>query len=81
MYVSISRWAISRVRPITRLLLLTPAHLTLQGPTENSPPLYAFLKEQGQIATHFFIGVNIKGNPDIFMTAYNQQDEVACHTW
>jgi len=51
------------------------------GPTLYSPPLYAFLKEQGQIATHFYIGVNIKGNPDIFMQAYNQSDDIACHTW
>ncbi|KAG8885646.1 hypothetical protein FRB97_000089 [Tulasnella sp. 331] len=50
------------------------------GPTSASLPLYAFLKAQGQIATHFYIGVNVLGLPDTFMAAFNNSDDIACHT-
>lgn len=52
-----------------------------QGPTQYSPTLYNFLKSQNQQATHFFIGINIKTNPTVYQQAYNNGDEIACHTW
>ncbi|KAG9039256.1 hypothetical protein FRB95_011841 [Tulasnella sp. JGI-2019a] len=51
------------------------------GPTTASSALYTFLKAQGQLATHFYIGVNVLGLPDTFMTAFNQLHDIACHTW
>ncbi|KAG9005329.1 hypothetical protein FRB94_001620 [Tulasnella sp. JGI-2019a] len=51
------------------------------GPTQYSSTLYTFLKSQNQIATHFFIGTNIKSNVAAFTQAYTNGDEIACHTW
>ncbi|KAG8859305.1 hypothetical protein FRB96_004520 [Tulasnella sp. 330] len=51
------------------------------GPTESSPALYKFLNSQGQRATHFMIGINIKHNPGIFLQAFEHGDDIASHTW
>lgn len=51
------------------------------GPTPASPKLYDFLKSQNQKATHFFIGGNIRDNPDIFMQAFNNGNDMAVHTY
>lgn len=48
---------------------------------ESSPLLYSFLKSQNQTATHFFIGSNILQNPDLFLEAFENGDDMACHTW
>ncbi|KAI6113678.1 hypothetical protein EV401DRAFT_2074319 [Pisolithus croceorrhizus] len=46
-----------------------------------SPTLYKFLKEKGQHATHFYIGTNILQYPDCFEMAWENQDDIAVHTW
>ncbi|KIO34382.1 carbohydrate esterase family 4 protein [Tulasnella calospora MUT 4182] len=51
------------------------------GPTPASPKLYDFLKSQNQKVTHFFIGSNIRDNPDIFMQAFNNGNDMAVHTY
>ncbi|KAF8309356.1 glycoside hydrolase/deacetylase [Clavulina sp. PMI_390] len=52
------------------------------GPLAPSPTLYAFLKSKGVHATHFFIGGNVRANPDIFLQAYqNNSDPIAVHTY
>jgi len=51
------------------------------GPTGYSPPLYAFLKAQNQRATHFFIGANVLGYWQNAVTAFQNGDDLACHTW
>jgi peptidoglycan/xylan/chitin deacetylase (PgdA/CDA1 family) len=44
--------------------------------------LYAFLQEKKLKATHFFIGINILANPDLFLTAFDVlEDDIAVHTW
>lgn len=51
------------------------------GPTDVSPPLYQFLTEQKQPATHFMIGSNIVSYPDEFMQANATGGQLAVHTW
>lgn len=51
------------------------------GPTEFSPPLYAFLKAQNIKATHFFIGEQIVAFPQEAQTAYQNGDDLCVHTW
>lgn len=52
------------------------------GPLAPSPRLYEFLKEKGVHATHFFIGGNVRANPDIFLQAYvNNSDPISVHTY
>ncbi|KAG8919965.1 hypothetical protein FRC02_001246, partial [Tulasnella sp. 418] len=52
------------------------------GPLPASPKLYTFLKEQNQPATHFFVGANIRENPQIFLQAYeDNRDDIAVHTY
>ncbi|KAI6034139.1 carbohydrate esterase family 4 protein [Pisolithus microcarpus] len=51
------------------------------GPLPPSPTLYKFLKEKGQHATHFYIGTNILQYPDCFEMAWENQDDIAVHTW
>ncbi|GAA99836.1 carbohydrate esterase family 4 protein [Mixia osmundae IAM 14324] len=51
------------------------------GPQLPSPTLYNFLSQQGQKATHFYIGSRIIENPTIFTQALNNGDEIAVHTW
>lgn len=51
------------------------------GPLPPSPTLYKFLKEKDQHATHFYIGTNILQYPDCFKMAWENQDDIAVHTW
>ncbi|PWN30608.1 glycoside hydrolase/deacetylase, partial [Jaminaea rosea] len=51
------------------------------GPTDLSPPLYKFLEEQKQAATHFLIGSNIVSYPNEFMQANSSGGQLAVHTW
>lgn len=51
------------------------------GPTDVSPPLYKFLTEQNQPATHFMIGSNIVSYPNEFMAANASGGQLAVHTW
>ncbi|KAF9515211.1 carbohydrate esterase family 4 protein [Hydnum rufescens UP504] len=52
------------------------------GPLPTSPPLYTFLKSNNLHATHFFIGVNILHNPNVFLQAFqDNQDHIAVHTY
>ncbi|CAO1639546.1 unnamed protein product [Sympodiomycopsis kandeliae] len=51
------------------------------GPTDLSPPMYDFLQEQGQAATHFMIGSNIVSYPNEFDTAAKSGGQLAVHTW
>jgi peptidoglycan/xylan/chitin deacetylase (PgdA/CDA1 family) len=53
------------------------------GPTEASPRLYDFLRNN-QIeknATHFMIGSNIQSWPKTMQEAFNQGGHIAVHTW
>ena len=48
------------------------------GPLAPSPTLYNFLKSHNQHATHFFIGGNIYNNWEIFLQAFqDNQDDIA----
>jgi len=51
------------------------------GPLPPSPKLYQFLKQNNQQATHFFIGINILSYPNEFLTAFQNGDDIAVHTW
>ncbi|KAI0309397.1 hypothetical protein OF83DRAFT_1179677 [Amylostereum chailletii] len=52
------------------------------GPLPTSDGLYTFLQQNNIPSTHFFIGVNILGNPNEFTTAYQTlQADLAVHTW
>ncbi|KDQ15391.1 carbohydrate esterase family 4 protein [Botryobasidium botryosum FD-172 SS1] len=52
------------------------------GPLPPSTILYPFLKQNNQGATHFFIGSNILGNPDIFSQCLaDPLQDIAVHTW
>ncbi|KZT24481.1 carbohydrate esterase family 4 protein [Neolentinus lepideus HHB14362 ss-1] len=52
------------------------------GPTEFSPTLYSFLKNNSVKATHFMIGINILWNPTAFEQAYvTNGDDIAVHTY
>jgi peptidoglycan/xylan/chitin deacetylase (PgdA/CDA1 family) len=52
------------------------------GPTEFSPPLTAFLRDNKQPATHFVIGRAILGNPTNFLEILGTEgQDIACHTW
>ncbi|TCD66980.1 hypothetical protein EIP91_000660 [Steccherinum ochraceum] len=52
------------------------------GPQPASDALYTFLQQNNERATHFFIGVNIIGNPNQFNTAFQTLgDDIAVHTW
>ncbi|TDL17330.1 glycoside hydrolase/deacetylase [Rickenella mellea] len=52
------------------------------GPLQPSGQLYDFLAANNQKATHFYIGINILGNPDLFNRAYaTMGDDIAVHTW
>ncbi|TFK55730.1 glycoside hydrolase/deacetylase [Heliocybe sulcata] len=52
------------------------------GPTEFSPELYSFLKNNSIKATHFMIGVNILTDPAAFTQAYvDIQGDLAVHTY
>ena len=45
-------------------------------------PLYTYLQQQNQKATHFMIGSNILANWQTFLTAYQTLgDDIAVHTW
>ncbi|KAG8889647.1 hypothetical protein FRB98_003450 [Tulasnella sp. 332] len=48
---------------------------------ESSPILYSFLKANNITATHFMIGSNIHDNPSLFLQAYEQNDDIGCHTY
>jgi chitin deacetylase len=44
--------------------------------------LYNFLQAKKLKATHFFIGINILTNPQLFLTAFDVlEDDLAVHTW
>ncbi|CAO1619308.1 unnamed protein product [Parajaminaea phylloscopi] len=51
------------------------------GPTSASPPLYKFLQDHNQPATHFMIGSNIVNFPNEFMQANATGGQLAVHTW
>lgn len=52
------------------------------GPLPEGEPLYAFLEQNNVQATHFFIGINILNNPNMFKRAYNDiGGDIAVHTW
>ncbi|KAJ7063723.1 carbohydrate esterase family 4 protein [Mycena amicta] len=51
------------------------------GPTDASPGLSEFLLANNQTATHFMIGSNLLDFPTQFLTAFNQGDDIAVHTW
>ncbi|KDQ13481.1 carbohydrate esterase family 4 protein [Botryobasidium botryosum FD-172 SS1] len=52
------------------------------GPLPYSPPLCDFLKQQGQTATHFYIGTNILQNPFVFQGCMEDPLQTpAVHTW
>ena len=48
------------------------------GDPNASPRLYDFLKQQNQIITHFMIGTNILGAPDIFLRAFQELGSEPC---
>ncbi|KAI9513314.1 carbohydrate esterase family 4 protein [Russula earlei] len=52
------------------------------GPLPPSDTLYAFLRQNGQKATHFFIGMNIVNFwPEFNLAFQTNQDDIAVHTW
>ncbi|KAF8505849.1 chitin deacetylase [Russula emetica] len=51
------------------------------GPLPPSDSLNAFLQQNQIRATHFYIGVNIIQNWNEFNTAFQNQDDIAVHTW
>ncbi|KAG8734819.1 hypothetical protein FRC10_011396 [Ceratobasidium sp. 414] len=52
------------------------------GPLPASKQLHAFCRQNNQRVTHFYIGGNILGNPDMFQEAYSVNgDDMAVHTW
>ncbi|THH33691.1 hypothetical protein EUX98_g615 [Antrodiella citrinella] len=52
------------------------------GPQPASDQLYAFLQQNNEHATHFFIGINILNNANEFITAFETlEDDIAVHTW
>ncbi|KDQ15392.1 carbohydrate esterase family 4 protein [Botryobasidium botryosum FD-172 SS1] len=52
------------------------------GPLPTSGPLYDFLKQNNQHATHFFIGSNVRDNYAMCKRAYDElNDEIGVHTW
>ncbi|KAI0638210.1 hypothetical protein C8Q77DRAFT_1153878 [Trametes polyzona] len=52
------------------------------GPTEVSPELYDFLKQNNVITTHFMIGKAILASPAGFKQAFEDlQSDIAVHTW
>ncbi|KAI0268178.1 hypothetical protein BC834DRAFT_868282 [Gloeopeniophorella convolvens] len=51
------------------------------GPLPPSDKLYAFLQQNQIRATHFYIGVNIIQNWKEFNLAFQNQDDIAVHTW
>ncbi|ORX40039.1 hypothetical protein BD324DRAFT_616024 [Kockovaella imperatae] len=53
------------------------------GPTDESPTLYAYLQENNIAShvTHFMIGSNILSNPLTMQSAFNMGGHIAVHTW
>lgn len=52
------------------------------GPLPASKQLHAFLRQQKQKVTHFYIGSNILANPALFTEAFETNgDDIAVHTW
>ncbi|KAI0796647.1 hypothetical protein C8Q75DRAFT_729533 [Abortiporus biennis] len=51
------------------------------GPLPPATKLYAFLQQNNVHTTHFFIGENILQNPNVFLEAFNNGDDLAVHTW
>lgn len=49
---------------IVVIIIVTVTLHTLSGPTPVSAPLYTFLQQQNQSATHFMIGGNIRAMQD-----------------
>ncbi|KAG8913290.1 hypothetical protein FRC01_004621 [Tulasnella sp. 417] len=52
-----------------------------QGPTDASPRLYDFLKNNTQKATLFYIGGNIRDLPQHALTAFQGGNDLAVHTY
>jgi len=49
---------------------------------QGSAKLYKFLQSKKFKATHFFIGINILRNPNLFLTAFDElRDDIAVHTY
>ncbi|GJN87872.1 hypothetical protein Rhopal_000827-T1 [Rhodotorula paludigena] len=51
------------------------------GPLPPAVPLYAFLEQNNQSATHFLMGSNVLKNPDVFTQALSSGAHFAVHTW
>ncbi|KAG9010174.1 hypothetical protein FRB90_008006 [Tulasnella sp. 427] len=51
------------------------------GPTDASPRLYDYLKNNTQKATLFYIGGNIRDLPQHALTAFQNGNDLAVHTW
>jgi len=52
------------------------------GPLPPTTKLLAYLKQQKQHATHFFIGLNIINNANEFLATHlTNHDDIAVHTW
>jgi len=51
------------------------------GPLPPSAELYRFLDANGQKATHFWVGNNVKKNPELALQAAKRGDHLAVHTW
>jgi len=49
---------------------------------QGSAKLYKFLQAKKLKATHFFIGINILTNPQLFLSAFDVlEDDIAVHTY
>ncbi|KAH9965851.1 hypothetical protein BC827DRAFT_1180395 [Russula dissimulans] len=72
----------------------TPANVTINAPEgvmalsfddgplpTSSDNLNAFLKQNQVHATHFYIGSNVLNNWNEFLQAYQNEDDLAIHTW
>ncbi|KAL1922518.1 uncharacterized protein VTP21DRAFT_10057 [Calcarisporiella thermophila] len=51
------------------------------GPTQFTPPLLDFLKQNNMKATFFVLGTQARDNPAILKRAFDEGHEIASHTW
>ncbi|MBW0476711.1 hypothetical protein O181_016426 [Austropuccinia psidii MF-1] len=51
------------------------------GPLPPSQSLYKFLDQEKKLATHFWIGSNVRDYPELAIQAWKRGDHLAVHTW
>ncbi|KAA1069155.1 hypothetical protein PGT21_014561 [Puccinia graminis f. sp. tritici] len=51
------------------------------GPLPPSTSLYKFPDQQDKTATHFWVGSNVRDDPELVLQAWKRGDHLAVHTW